>query len=177
VTGGPGSGKSTVARLLAAAFGTPVFHLDEMALDLESELPAREAFMELPKRLPWIAAQESWITEGSYMGWATPLFDAAELLIWLKVPGRVALYRILLRRLKADLARDNRFPGWRRLARFWRWSARYYLDRNPHTLGFYGVPETAEHAAELLRPYEHKLVACRSYAEALQAALLSRAPS
>jgi adenylate kinase family enzyme len=165
VTGGPGAGKTYAAKRLGAALGAPAFHLDEMALDLEATMPPRDAFLCLASKLPEIYEPDNWISDGAYMGWALPLYERADTVLWMDTPAHVALYRIPVRHLKAELAGTNRFPGWRRLVRFWRWSLRYYLDRNPHVVGFYGVPETRSHLLELLRPFEHKLVVCRRAAD------------
>jgi adenylate kinase family enzyme len=174
VTGGPGSGKSTFARKLGAAAGLTVYHLDEMALDLEASFPPGEAFTSLAAKLPAIAAEPAWVSDGAYMGWAAPLFDAADAVVWMDVPWRVASYRILTRHLKAELRRNNRFPGWRRLWTFWRWCAGYYQNTNPHRLNAYGVPHTRALAIELLAGYDAKLVACRTNADI--DALIQRVP-
>ncbi len=113
-------------------------------------------------QFPGIIEADAWVSEGAYMSWAAPLFDAADLIVWMDVSWRVASYRIVKRHVMAELARNNRFPGWRRLYRFWRWSSAYYANRNPHRLNDYGVPNTRALAAELLRPYEGKLVVCRT---------------
>ena len=96
------------------------------------------------------------------MGWAMPLFEHAELVVWTDVPWRVASYRILARHLKAELSRSNRFPGWRALYEFWRWSARFYSDRNPHRLNSYGAPHTRTYALEQLAMYRDKTTICRT---------------
>jgi adenylate kinase family enzyme len=163
VTGGPGSGKTTVARRLAALLEAPLFDLDGLAL---GGSPSFAGGIEAAAaRLPEILAMDGWVSEGAYMGWAMPLFDAADAVVWMDLPWRVASYRILTRHLKAELARNNRFPGWRRLWSFWRWCGRYYNDANLHRLNAYGVPHTRALAVELLRPYEAKLISCRTDAD------------
>ena len=161
LTGGPGSGKSTLARRIGLLIDAPVFHLDEMALDLEQSFESLAAFEKLAGQVPSIGSEPRWVSDGAYMGWATPLFEAADLIVWMDVPWRVASYRILTRHLKAEIARSNRFPGWRRLWTFWRWASRYYNDRNPHRLNAYGVPHTRAMAAELLQTYSDKVAVCR----------------
>jgi hypothetical protein len=143
----------------------PVYELDGMALQIEAAFGGGNWTGPVAAKLPGIAAEPAWVSEGAYLGWATPLFDAAGLIVCMDVPWRVASYRILMRHLKADLSRSNRFPGWRRLYRFWRWCGAYYGDRNPHRLNDYGVPSTRSLAAELLRPYAAKLVVCRTNAD------------
>ena len=67
-----------------------------------------------------------------------------------------------MRHLKAEIARNNRFPGLGKLYAFWRWSARYYADRNTPGLNEWGTPSTRTTLAEYLAPYAEKLVICRS---------------
>lgn len=81
------------------------------------------------------------------------------------MPWRVASYRIISRHIKATLAGNNRWPGWRRLYSFWRWSGRYYGNQNASGLNEWGVPETKRTAASLLAPYADKLTVCRSNRE------------
>jgi hypothetical protein len=114
ITGGPGSGKSTLAGQLSHALAAPVYDLDSMALEFEAR-GVRPPFEAVALELPAIVEGERWVTEGVYMTWAKPLFDHADMIVWMDVPGRVALFRIVARHLKAELARNNRFPGWRRL--------------------------------------------------------------
>jgi hypothetical protein len=78
-----------------------------------------------------LAAEDRWISEGSFVGGNETFFRRADLIVWLDVPWRVASYRILSRHVKLSLARKNRFPGLLQLYRFWRWSSRYYANRNP----------------------------------------------
>jgi hypothetical protein len=52
-----------------------------------------------------------------------------------------------------------------RLVRFWRWSRRYYANRNPHGVNGFGTPETIAFHEEALQAYSDKLVVCRTKAE------------
>jgi hypothetical protein len=77
----------------------------------------------------------------------------------------VAAYRIVLRHAKAELSRDNRFPGWLRMYRFCRYAVRYYRGRNRPGLNDYGVPRNNYHLYECLQDHESKLVVCRGNAD------------
>jgi hypothetical protein len=97
-----------------------------MALDLMAKMP-RPVEVECDR----LAAEDQWLSEGSFVGGNETVFRRADLIVWIDVLWRVASYRILSRHVKLSLARKNRFPGLLQLYRFWRWSSRYYANRNP----------------------------------------------
>ena len=169
VTGGPGAGKSWLAQRLSERLGLPYHDLDGIAVELQKELPKPLDFDELmARRLPLsarLAAEEAWISDGSNLEACRPFYDRAEVIVYLTCPWRVAAYRIPVRHAKRSLAGNNRFPGLMRLYRFWRWSRRYYANRNPYGVDVFGTPTTIRFHEEALRPYEDKLVVCRSKAE------------
>ena len=162
ITGGPGSGKTTLARRIAASLDLPHFELDGLALRLDAE---GRPFAEMAAETQRIARLGGWVSEGAYLGLAGPLLREADLIIWVDIPWRVASYRIVWRHIRAELARNNRFPGWRRLYRFWRWSGRYYGNQNSGGLDGYGVPTTRDTVRQILEPHRDKLVVCKSNGE------------
>ena len=157
ITGGPGSGKTTAGKRIASGLSVPFFELDQVLLSIEN---MERSHWE--DRARTMAHQDAWVSDGAYFDWAQPLLERAELVLWLDLPWSVACYRILVRHLKAELKRQNQYPGWRRLGTFWTWSYRYYRDANPHSLNPWGVPRTRSRAVEELSRYEQKLVVCRS---------------
>jgi adenylate kinase family enzyme len=166
VTGGPGSGKTRLARRLAAVLDVPLIDLDEMMLDLDARSPRpliAEAFHEqmLANTRPLLQG-DAWVSDGAYLGWAMPFFDAADLIVWMQAPWRVASYRIITRHIRADLARNNRFPGYRRLFAFWRWYRSFYAGRNPEGLNAYGMPNTIHTLREAVQSHAEKVVSCRT---------------
>lgn len=109
IIGLPGSGKSTLAALIGRQLGVPPFDLDSVAnADWDSCRDAASAIAKTP----------AWVTEGIYCGWTAPLFDTADLIVWLDVPPRVAVWRIVRRHAYRSLAGDNPHKGLRLLARF-----------------------------------------------------------
>jgi len=88
VVGGGGSGKTTVAARLAPALGAPLVSLDAVLAPAgrpwEAEQAARAA------ALARLAAAPAWVAEGAYPAWAEELAGAADLILWLDVPFRVA---------------------------------------------------------------------------------------
>ena len=160
ITGGPASGKTTLSRRLAALLDVPAYELDGLLLGGEAgAVPFEVASNRVVSRITDV---DTWVVEGAYLGWVAPLLRQADLVVWMDVPWRVASYRIVSRHVKATAARNNRFPGWRNLYRFWRWSGRHYKDQNPPGLNSWGVPDTRATAVEYLAPYEEKIVACRT---------------
>ena len=166
ITGGPGAGKTTLAGRLAALTGLPLLEIDGLSLELQASMAAPfdlAAFREL--RVPLmreLAEREEWVADGSNLEDSLALYERAETIVYVDCAWRVASYRILSRHVKATLRRNNRFPGWLKLYRFWRWSAGYYSGRNPHSLNDWGTPHTRAYLEERLREYESKLMVCRS---------------
>ena len=169
ITGGPGTGKTTLARSVAAELGIEPFELDGQALThvamhngiIDFEVLAAARIEDSAR----VAAGETWVSEGSNILVAQPLFERADVVVVLYCPWRVASYRIPLRHFKANLRGNNRFPGVGNLYRFWRWSARYHANRNEHGLNEWGTPTTQVALEEALLPYETKIVRCTTRAD------------
>jgi adenylate kinase family enzyme len=168
-TGGAGSGKTHLAARLASDLGIPHYDLDGLALQRFGEAENPDEFPALIARLTEevkaIAAGETWITDGAYVTWLGPLFESADLIVWLDMPWRLAAYRIVARHVKAEVARNNRFPGWRRMLRFWLFSRRYYANTNPDGPNEYGNPRTKRTLAGSLEAYRDRLTILRGKAE------------
>ena len=97
VVGSGGSGKSTFSRELGRRTGLPVIHLDREYW--------RPGWEETPKdewkdRVAEMLEGESWIMDGNFGGTREMRMRAADTIIFLDLPRRVCLYRILKRTLK-----------------------------------------------------------------------------
>ena len=112
VLGGPGSGKTTLARGLAAALRVPHAELDRVAYDPPADredAPFRQ-WTRVPhevraERASALAATDRWVADGLYAGWTAALRDAAEVIIWLDPPAAVTTWRVLKR------AAEHRWRG------------------------------------------------------------------
>src|SRR2546421_10976477 len=110
ITGGPGSGKTTVGRRIASELHLPFQELDQILIDMGWDM---ERAVE-ENTASAIADHDAWLSEGAYFGWAQPLLDRAELIVLLDLPWRVASHRIINRYVKAELAGSNQHHGLRR---------------------------------------------------------------
>jgi hypothetical protein len=146
--------------------GVPLIDLDDMMLNMDARSPRpldAQVFQdEMQVATKPLLQGRTWVSDGFYLGWALDFFEAADLIVWMQVPWRVASYRIILRHIRADLARNNRSPGYRRLFRRWRWYRSFYANRNPSGLNVYGMPNTIHTLREATETYAGKVVTCRT---------------
>ncbi|MFM8321378.1 MAG: AAA family ATPase [Chloroflexota bacterium] len=81
IVGGPGTGKTTLARAVGAALGARVHELDKIAFTgpdfIERPLDERLADLCL------IACQPMWVTEGMFVSWTEELLNRADVIVWL----------------------------------------------------------------------------------------------
>lgn len=108
VIGTTGSGKTTLARALAARLGLP--HGEQ---DAWNHLPGwQEAPLgEFRARVAAFTAQPAWVMDGNYskardLGWTR-----ADTLVWLDYPGQVVFVRLLTRTLRRSLTREELWNG------------------------------------------------------------------
>lgn len=92
VVGGSGSGKSTVARLLAERHDLAYVELDALHWG-PNWTPCPDD--ELRARVEAAIAGEAWVVDGNYTGKLGELvLERAELVVWLDLPLRVTLPRL-----------------------------------------------------------------------------------
>jgi adenylate kinase family enzyme len=107
VVGNTGAGKTTAARRLAARHGLPFREVDELAF--------RPGWVENPDYLTEVrrlAAEPAWILDT----WGdrrirAELWVRADTLIWLDLPLRVVLPRLLRRSIGRTVRREHIFNG------------------------------------------------------------------
>ena len=98
-----------------------------------------------------VLAEPTWVSEGIYHDWTDPLIDPTGLVVWLDPTWPIALWRILIRHIKADLQRNNRFLGYGRLLRFLAKARSYYVD------GPEGVDTATDWTRNTTEPYAEQL--------------------
>lgn len=150
IVGGPGSGKSTLGRFLGRPLGTEAWDLDVLALSegVSDDFRPRRSLAARRHDIAELSRRDAWITEGSFLWWTEPLFERADLIIWLDPPWHVAALRILTRHVGTYLTdvrragtlrrrlRALRHPHVHFLVRFVRWSAHYYNATGPLSVPF-----------------------------------------
>lgn len=159
IIGGAGSGKTTLARHLAAHFSCPCYDLDTVAWGSAGKVPLAERLTAVNH----ILSQPAWVTEGVFLWWTEPLLVQADHIIWLDLPFPLRAWRIVKRHALASWRGYNPHAGLGNLLRFLQSVARTHYAQNP-------TPPTAPDddfaitragTAVFLTPYQHKLTHCQ----------------
>lgn len=140
VIGCIGAGKSTLARALGQRLHLPVVHLDRLwwhdgsyrirgRASVQQHTMAPDAWRARQRHL---AAADEWIIEGGYVGDLDTRLDRATTVIWLDLPRRVCVWRVLRRHGRK---RDDRPPHVQESLRWlavqvW-WVVRYPRRKRP----------------------------------------------
>ncbi len=158
IIGTGGSGKTTLARQMANVLDAPCYELDNIGYAHHSKRSLEERLHDVRQ----IAAQPSWVSEGGYLWWVDDLLQNADVIVWLDLHWTLCYQRIVLRHIRADIARTNTHPGFVKMLRFAGGKRQYYLNPVP------GVPTDPNDdnamnraaVAEVLRAYSGKTVHC-----------------
>jgi adenylate kinase family enzyme len=94
--GPPASGKTTIARKLSSSLGIPHTNLDEILFTDAGALP----FNEFHTAAERITRKDSWVVEGNYSKLADVVWHRADVLVWLDLPLRLVVRRIVFRSLR-----------------------------------------------------------------------------
>ena len=105
------AGKTTTARRLAAILGVPHIELDALHHDANWNEASAELLQERV-RAALAAAPDGWVVDGNYFGKLGPLvLDAADTVVWLDVPYRTAIGRVLWRTFSRFVTREELWNG------------------------------------------------------------------
>jgi adenylate kinase family enzyme len=114
-----GNGKTTLGRELAAALDVPFLELDAL---VHGPGWAETPDDELRALVEPVVAGDGWVIDGVYRGKLGPLvLDAADTIVWLDLPLRVWLPRLLRRTFRRIRGREELWNGNRETFRdaFW----------------------------------------------------------
>jgi adenylate kinase family enzyme len=111
-----GNGKTTVGRALAASLGVPFHELD--ALNHGPGWAQASADV-LRAEVEPIVASEAWVVDGAYREKLGDLvLDGADVVVWLDLPLRVWLPRLIRRTVRRIVTREELWNGNREELRF-----------------------------------------------------------
>jgi adenylate kinase family enzyme len=111
VIGASCTGKTTVSRELAQRLGVPHVELDALHHDPGwQEAPAEVLQARVDAALA--AAPDGWVVDGNYHGkLGTSVLERADTVVFLDLPHRVALRRVLWRTLSRSVTRKELWNG------------------------------------------------------------------
>ncbi len=156
IVGPPASGKTTLAQRLATNLNIPCYELDYIAW--EEGFPKTERSLEERLRgVSIIAAQPVWVTEGIFLIWTDELLHRATYIVWLDMPLRLALKRIIIRRIRWSLTGMHLPSSLLKQLQFLKYIGLYYFSKSHIDSRIF----TANH----LMTYKNKLVHCRHPSE------------
>jgi adenylate kinase family enzyme len=108
VVGNSGSGKSRLARALAAQLGAPHVELDAIFHQQNwAPLPVAE----FRARVAMSVAAETWVVDGNYRSAQDLVWARADTVVWLDPPRRVVMRQILRRSCRRLLCREELWNG------------------------------------------------------------------
>lgn len=127
IVGCGGSGKSLLARQLAANLDLPLTHLDAVYYDQDWNPLPQEEFAARQEKL---VTEPAWIIEGNYAGTLPIRLAAADTVIFLDLPALTCLWGILQRRWRYRGGQHHDVGVYDRI----RWSFLVYIWRYRRTM-------------------------------------------
>lgn len=108
MVGVSGSGKTTLAAQLASCLDAPHLELDSVFHQPGWQPLAREEFR---ARAAAFAAGDTWVVDGSYTSVLDLVWQRADTVVWLDLPRRVVMRRIIWRTLRRAIVREELWNG------------------------------------------------------------------
>ncbi|GKW44467.1 AAA family ATPase [Planococcus sp. NCCP-2050] len=130
ITGSVGSGKTTLAKRLAAELGLLHFETDNFVWKRAPGGDIRNSEKQRNAHLAEALMQPDWIVEGVHIDWTDAAIDQADWIIFLDLPLKERKRRIIKRFFKqiAGVESANYEPKFKMLQKMFTWN-RYYEDK------------------------------------------------
>ncbi len=108
VVGNSGSGKTRLARTLAATLDTPFLELDSVFhLPDWGELPVEQ----FRQRVREFAAGPAWVVDGNYSVVRDLVWERADTVVWVDPPQSLVMARVVRRTLRRTVSRQELWNG------------------------------------------------------------------
>lgn len=127
IVGPVGSGKTTLARRLSKEMGVKHTEIDNIVWERQAGGDRRRSEEERDALLERMTSEESWVIEGTHIGWTEVCFARADRILVMTLPEKTRRRRIVLRFLKqvAGVEQANYRPTVSMLRKMFRWSRDY----------------------------------------------------
>ena len=127
IIGGPGSGKSSLAKELSKRYGIPHYDLDDLYWKNETgSYGTKRDPQERDALLERILQKKDWIIEGVYYAWCGRCFEDADKIYLLDVPRYQYRHRIIRRFVRRKLAlEDGKRETLRSVSDLLKWADRF----------------------------------------------------
>jgi adenylate kinase family enzyme len=108
VIGTSGSGKSTISEEIARILGCPLLELDAVFHQADWAPLDPEEFR---RRVTEVAAGDSWVIDGNYSAVRPIVWARADTVVWLDLPKRIVMRRLIWRTLRRAAGRQELWNG------------------------------------------------------------------
>lgn len=108
IVGSPGAGKTTIGRRLAECLGVPLVELDSLFHQSDWNPLPRDEFR---VRVGELLGSDGWVIDGNYSVVQDLIWERADTVVWLDLPRRTVMRRVVLRTLRRAITREQLWNG------------------------------------------------------------------